>query len=354
MPDSDVHRMQDRIREHQEEQRLLQRFQNVATKRLEEIARKAESTNQEKTSGDDNAFNIGVGNAPTSELQMGEEEQRIISQMAGMGLKEGILASVASFAVLRRGPKFIGRWVQRRYKNQQFSSSASTGFFSRSNSSYQLSDPKKLTHSPNNNPFENAAKARQNDFPRPRGFLSRSIWFAFDAVLSLMVGANVSMYFTDKDSIRKQIAELPLVSGRSLTADTLCDDLVEELRTVRGEKNPAYERLERISREKVTEPTNASFFMEGIVLFCQNCERRRYFERCIREESGMAKSIPVKIPSPGVPRDYPRLVKGSDGTESVIDKDGIDDTFLEQFQQDTSWASNYVSDDPNGDHGRDM
>eukprot|EP00535_Pseudo-nitzschia_heimii_P008333 CAMPEP_0197190010 /NCGR_PEP_ID=MMETSP1423-20130617/20823_1 /TAXON_ID=476441 /ORGANISM="Pseudo-nitzschia heimii, Strain UNC1101" /LENGTH=354 /DNA_ID=CAMNT_0042642287 /DNA_START=174 /DNA_END=1238 /DNA_ORIENTATION=- len=354
MPNSNQHEMQDQIRERQEEQRLFQRFQNVATKRLEEISRKAESTNQVNTSGESNGFDINVGSSPTSELQMGEEEQRIMSQMAGMGLKEGILASVASFVVLRRGPKYIGRWVHRRFRDQQFTHSGSTGVFSRSNTSYQLSDPKKLNHSSNNNPFQNAAKARQNEFPRPRGFLSRSIWFVFDTVLSLMVGANVSMYLTDKEEIRKQIVELPLVSGRSLTADTLCDELVEELRQVRGEKNPTFERLEKISRERITEPTAASFFMEGIVLFCQNCERRRYFERSIREESGFGKSIPVKVPTPGVPRDCPRLVKGDNGIENVIDKDGIDDPFSGQFHQDTSWAKNDFSDDSSDDNDRGL
>ena len=354
MPNFDQHRMQDQIREQREEQRLFQRFQNVATKRLEEISRETQSQNQAKTSDEANGFAINAGITPMKELQMGDEEQKIISQMVGMGLNEGILASIASFVVLRRGPRYIGRWIQRIRKNQQYSSSASSGTSTRSNSSYQLSDPNRLTQTNSRNPFQNALKAHQNDFPRPRSFLSRSIWFAFDTVLSLMVGANVSMYYTDQDEIRKQIVELPLVSGRSLTADTLCDELVEELRKVREEKNPTYERLEKLSRENLAEPTTASLYMEGIVLFCQNCERRRYFERRIREESGLGKTTPVQIPIPGVPKDYPRLVKGSNGVENVIDKGGIDNSFLEQFSQDTSWVNSFVSDDHNRDHDRDM
>ena len=195
-----------------------------------------------------------------------------------------------------------------------------------------------------------ATNASQKDFsPRPRGFFSRSIWFVFDTVLSLLVGANVSVVYTDKNAIRQQIAELPLVSGRSLTADTLCDELIEELRKVRDEKNPTYERLDKMSRDKMTsEPTTpASFFMEGIVLFCQNCERRRYLERRIREESGLEQTVPVKIPIPGVPRDGPRLVVGNE--------DGIENNFLEQFDhQDTSWTNDFVADnnDYDGDQGR--
>merc|ERR1711935_1066930 len=150
------------------------------------------------------------------------------------------------------------------------------------------------------------------------------------------------------------MGELPLVSGRSLSADTLCDDLVEELRKVREENDPTYDRLQKISQEKMSEPTAASFFMEGIVLFCQNCERRRYLEKRIREESGLGESDPVKIPSPGVPRDCPRLIMRNDETENMFDKDGIENPFLEQFGQDTSWANNFVSDDYDSDQDRTM
>jgi len=349
MNNPDHQRMQDQMRERREEQLLFQRFQNVATLKLEQVSRQVQTTKQDNTSDGASGFDINAGVADTNELKMGEEEQRIISRMANMGLREGIIASVASFVVLRRGPKYIGRWTQRRYQNRQPSSSTA-----RSNASYQLSDPKKLTNATNNNPFQNAANARQNEFPRPRGFFGRSIWFVFDTVLSLMVGANVSMVFTDKDAIRQQIVELPLVSGRSLSADTLCDDVVEELRKVREENDPTYDRLQKISQEKTSEPTAASFFMEGIILFCQNCERRRYLEKRIREESGLGKSDPVKIPIPGVPRDCPRLIMGNDETENMFDKDGIENTFLEQFGQDTSWANNFVSDDYDSDQDGTM
>lgn len=338
MGNSDHQRIQDEMRERRDEQLLFQRFQNVATLKLEQISRQVQTTKEPKTINDANVFDFDAVSAHNDELKMGEEEQRIISDMAGVGLREGILASIASFVVLRRGPKYIGRWVQRRRRHQQTPSSSS--FFQsntlgttsvHSNASYQLKHPKDLTNAVinNTNPFQQAANARQNKFPRPVGFLRRSIWFVFDSVLSLMIGANVSMLFTDKDAIRQQIVELPLVSGRSLTADTLCDEVVEELQKVREEKDPTFERLEKISKEKMTEPTTASFYMEGIVLFCQNCERRRYLESCIREESGLEKTVPVKIPSPGVPKDSPRLVTMNDGKENVVDQDGIEYLFLE-------------------------
>ena len=360
MTNPDEQRMQDQMKERRDEQLLFQRFQNIATLKLGQLSRQVQITKQDKASDGGNGFNVDAGVAHDNELKMGEEEQRIISNMTGMGLREGIAASIASFIILRRGPKYIGRWVQRRRQRQQsrsspFSSSNTAGGTSASSAPYKLSDPTKLTNSTSkNNPFHNAANANanRNDFPRPRGFLSRSIWFVFDSVLSIMMGANVSTFFTDKDAIRQQIVELPLISGRSLTADALCEGLVEELRKVREEKNPAYERLQKLSRGEhstTTEPTAASYYMDGIVLFCENCERRRYFERRIREESGLGTTVPVDIPIPGVPGDGPRLVVANGGEEKVVDKDGIEDPFLEQFGHDVSWANDFGSDENDSD-----
>ena len=316
---SDQNEVRDQVRERREEEQLFRRFQNVATAKLESLSKQ---TKQDQEDG------FGSNLDQAGKLEFGEEEQRIISRMTGMGLKEGILASIASFVILRRGPKYIGRWVQRRSNNNNHHQPSS---------SYQLSDPKKLNTNNSSNPFERAAQ--QKDFPRPRGFVSRSIWFVFDTVLSLMVGANVSMVYTDKDAIRQQITELPLVSGRSLAADALCDEMVQELRKVQQEKNPAYKRLEKMNH---TEPTAASFFLEGIVQFCHNCERRRYLEKKIREQSGLEQMAPVNIPIPGVPSDGPRLVESSNNDGDTR----MEDHFLaDEFGKDTtSWANDFTLD----------
>mmetsp|Transcript_23098 Transcript_23098/g.64045 ORF Transcript_23098/g.64045 Transcript_23098/m.64045 type:complete len:359 (-) Transcript_23098:1723-2799(-) len=349
---------QDQVRERREEQLLFQRFQKVATVKLEKLSRNFQTPKRAKDgNGANGGFNVDVVENEDDDLKFGEEEQKILSDLTGIGLKEGILASIASFIVLRRGPTYIGRWIQRRNKNLQSSSSFSSSSVPGGNSPYQLSDPTKFKNAIVNNPFHRASNPNQNNFPRPRGLLSRSIWFLFDSVLSLMVGANVSMAFTDKDEIRQQIVDLPLVSGRSLTADSLCDEIVEELRKVREEKNPTFERLQKMRRGQdsaSTEGTAASYYLDGIILFCQNCERRRYFERRIREESGLAKTVPVKIPVPGVPRDGPRLVKLDGEEEKVVDKDGVEDPFGDQFSNTTSWAHSFVSDQNNSDRGRGL
>eukprot|EP00531_Pseudo-nitzschia_arenysensis_P020125 CAMPEP_0116146044 /NCGR_PEP_ID=MMETSP0329-20121206/16946_1 /TAXON_ID=697910 /ORGANISM="Pseudo-nitzschia arenysensis, Strain B593" /LENGTH=325 /DNA_ID=CAMNT_0003641749 /DNA_START=8 /DNA_END=985 /DNA_ORIENTATION=+ len=318
MPLPNEQELQERMRERREEQQLFQRFQNVATAKLEHLSRQIQTT--------ETADGVGAHVGFTSKkLEFGEEEQKVVRRMTSMGLREGILAGLASFVILRKGPIYIGRWVQRRNARG-----------AASNNSYQLSDPKKLTNS--NNPFEKAAQQQRGDFPRPRGFVSRTVWFVFDTVLSLMVGANVSMMYTDKDSIRKEVVSLPLIPGRSLVSDALCDEMIRELQAVRTEKNPAYKRLQNISQNKSAEATPASFFMEGIVQFCENCERRRYLEKRLRQESGLEADAPVKIPTPGVPRDGPRLVDNESSDE-------LDNPFLtEQYNDETSWTDDFPSD----------
>lgn len=310
-----------------DEQILFQRFQQVATIKLEQMTKQADS---------------GSYDAGQNELKMGEEEQRIISNMNGMGLKEGILASFVSFLILRRAPISIGRQVQK-WRRSSTAGGAATW---NNSSNYVLSDPTKLTSS--SNPFHRAAT--RSDFLRPRSLVSRSIWLAFDSIISLMVGANICFVCTDKNAIRQQIVELPLVSGRSLTADALCDDIVDELRKVREEKNPAYERLRMQKNNQRGEDPNsgqdaASYYMDGIVLFCENCERRRYYERCIREERGLENKDQVDIPIPGVSKSGLRLVVSKSGEEMVVNKDGIEDPFFEQLGNDHArWAEDFASD----------
>lgn len=311
---------QERIQERRDEQLLFQRFQTVATRTLDRLSRRSNN----------------------DDLKFGTEEQRILREMTGMGLKEGILASVASFVVLRRGPKYVGRWMQQRQQRRYNHHHGTTTIQNNPSSSYELSDPTKLVYtssnSNGNNPFTKAANPDALPPRSKRGFIGRSIWFVFDSVLSLMVGANVSAVYTDKEAIRQQIVDLPLVSGRSLVADSLCDELVRELRQVRNERDPT---LARLQNQK--ESTPASYYMDGIIQFCQNCERRRYFERRIRDETG-AKGTSVEIPVPGVPRDSPRLVITSDGRETVVDNDGEEEElFVDPFSanhDDAGWDTN--------------
>ena len=71
----DQKQLEERMKERAEEQQLFQRFQNVATSKLESLSRTSEQQQSE-----------GFG---SKKLEFGEEEQKIVSRMAGMGLREG-------------------------------------------------------------------------------------------------------------------------------------------------------------------------------------------------------------------------------------------------------------------------
>jgi hypothetical protein len=333
--------MQDQLKERRDERLLFERFQNAATDRLNQLARQAEESKD--------------GGGPR--FTMGEEERRLISNMNGMGLKEGVVAGLATFLVLRRGPVYVARWVNRRRQQQtarqsQYYDNSSTRTPPPQSDGYQLSDPRVAVAgtSVTSNPFLRAAANPESPRWR-RSFVARSIWFVFDVTLSLMTAASVSMAYTDADKIRKQILEMPLVAGRSLTADALCDDVVQELVKVQEEKNPTYERLQRLSKEGRQTP--ASLYLQGIVQFCENCQRRRYLEKLIRQERGLESGQPVEIPSPGVERNGPRLVVNSSGEEIVLDSSDDDGGFETQFgSHEVDWADDFVSDKEDQDRTR--
>jgi hypothetical protein len=304
--------MQEQVKEHKEEMALFDGFKRIATSKLERMARQSEESGMK--------------------YKMGDTEKQVLSQMHGMGLKEGIAAGVVTFFALRRGPIYIGRWVQRRRLQSQQQQSSQGMTPPDNKGTYQLSDP----NATRNNPFQRASNP---EFPRSKSIVRRSIWFMFDSVISLMMAASVSMAFTDTDKIRQQLLELPLIPGRSLTADALCSEIVDELQKVQQKHNPAYERLQKINSSKNKTP--ASSYLEGIVAFSENCQRRQFMERRLRQERGLGKDDKVEIPDPGVPRDGPRLITNSEGEESEAD-----DTFATEtgFHDEMNWVTDFVTD----------
>lgn len=327
--------MQKQLRERKEEILMFERFKNVATSKLEAM------TVQSEQAG--------------TKYQLGEYEKKVLRQMNGMGIKEGIAAGIVTFFVLRRGPIYVARWVYKRRLAQRQSNAhiggdvTSTGTVQQqpplsttmkppiSEGGYQLSNPNIAA---TKNPFQ---IARNPDFPRSKNFFIRSIWFAFDTVLSLMMAASVSMAYTDTDKIRQDLIELPLVPGRSLTADALCDEIVAELQKVREEDLSAYRRLTKLN--SIGKKTPASFYLEGIIGFSENCQRRRYAERHLRQERGLPSNHPVEI-SESISNNAPRLVFGANGIEKTVHSSDISSSsfFDDESFEGANWASEYVND----------
>jgi hypothetical protein len=133
-----------------------------------------------------------------------------------------------------------------------------------------------------------------------------------------------------------------LLPGRSLTSDALCDDIVRELQKVKADKLPAYQRLTKLNQRG--DKTPASFYLEGIIGFADNCQRRRFVELQARQEQGLAEDDPVEIIQP-IPNNGPRLILDqNDGGQGEEAHD--DGTFLDSEFQDLDWgeASDFTSD----------
>jgi hypothetical protein len=352
-------RMQEQISQRREEMEFFARFKSIATTKLEQLARQSEETG--------------------TKLKMGTEEQKILYNQNGVGLKEGVAAGIVTFIVLRRGPIYMSRWLQKRAMQQQQQQQAqATGAKPtspsgmnvntnvpppRGDGSYQLSTPNLAGGgvSKANNPFQRANNPESP--PRSKSIVLRSIWFAFDGLLSLMTAASVSMAYTDTDKLRRELLEIPLVPGRSLVSDSLCDDITAELQKVQQEDLPVYRRLQQTLEKEhhhhppagtststntsTTPQTPATFYLESIIKFTEHCQRRRAMEKGIRQEQGLDKRDPVEIPSPGVPREGPRLVTLTDGQQIEVNNEDVDFDALGQGED--QWVSDFVTDQENAD-----
>jgi hypothetical protein len=345
--------MQEQISQRREEMEFFARFKAIASAKLERLVRQSEETG--------------------TKLKMGQEEQRILYQQNGMGLKEGVAAGIVTFIVLRRGPIYMARWLQKRALQQQAQahqhgakSPPQSGMNNvpppRGDGGYQLSNPNLAGGgvANANNPFQRLQNPESSS-PRSKSFVLRSIWFAFDGVLSLMVAASVSMTYTDADKLRNELLEIPLVPGRSLVSDALCDDITAELQKVQQEDLPVYLRLKAalkehqhtaaVSASMSTPQTPASLYLESIERFSENCQRRRAMEKRIRQEQGLDKRDPVEIPISGVPRDGPRLVTLTDGQQmEVNNEDNVEFEALGQGED--QWVSDFVTDQEDADDNK--
>ena len=339
-------RREEQISQRKEEMALFARFKMVASTKLEQLARQSEET--------------GINLKADIKLKMGEEEQKILYRQNGMGLKEGVAAGIVTLIVLRRGPIYMSRWLQKRALQQQHAANGTkpppqSGMNvpppPRGDGSYQLSNPNNVSNA--NNPFQRVQNPEGP--PRSKSIVLRSIWFGFDALLSLMVAASVSMAYTDADKLRRELVEIPLVTGRSLVSDTLCDDITAELQKVQQEDLPVYSRLQQLLDDQRagrsdTPQTPAAFYLESIQHFTENCQRRRAMEKRIRQEQGLDNRDSVDIPPPGVPRDGPRLVTLTDGNQIEVNNDDVDFNALGQGED--QWASGFVTDQEDANNNK--
>lgn len=202
-------------------------------------------------------------------------------------LVKGIALGMGSFLVLRRGPRIISRWLLQR----QLSSKSSSNSHRKS---YEFDKSFSIN---NKDPFQTATNKTmpqpEKNMERP-GLLFRSIKFGVDMFVSLSMAAYGAIIFTNTEKMIQEVADIPLVEGRSLISDELCGDFYEQYRHYPSE---IFEKKD-------------DALLQAISRFVRNCRKRQVHENQIQQQehgwdtptNDNQQQQHVSIPSPGVPR----------------------------------------------------
>lgn len=253
-------------------------------------------------------------------------EKKTVAALSTFGVVEGMLASVAAFVFLRRGPTMIGRLMERRSLR----------------SGYRLDIP------PPTNSFQQSQQQANPSLLRTGvNIVVGSIKLGVDVFLSLLVGASVSSYFVDRRDHMLKVSDLPLVEGRSLACDEFCTTIMQEV-AKQHQKNPQFWKAITTNQDNL--------YLEGMYRFSKNCQKRQAYERMLRQEQGLSPGAPVPIPLGGVPADY-QLEDGDNFTvqaeagsnrESYFGESSFDDA-ESLFGEETmdKWGESAVTDREN-------
>jgi hypothetical protein len=107
-------------------------------------------------------------------------------------------------------------------------------------------------------------------------------------------------------NIYEDVVNLPLCEGRSIVADTICNEWQD---IIRYKIAPEFwENLNSTQSEEGEQIKlkNPEFF-KGVLEFNQACRKRKAFEDMIRKREGKKSDEPIIIPSPGVPNNILEL-----------------------------------------------
>jgi hypothetical protein len=162
----------------------------------------------------------------------------------------------------------------------------------------------------------------------------------FDVVFALGNAVAFTMLFFDKDKLMTNMAEVPLVEGRSATARDLCPPLLEEIQKILMQQQQQ-QRNETSSRPAASSTRHGSVIasddmdhtdkhvdddddddflysprqllqhpqtapLASLVKFAENYQRRKIMEQSLRRERGDiaadSSMLPhIEISAPGVP-----------------------------------------------------
>lgn len=103
-----------------------------------------------------------------------------------------------------------------------------------------------------------------------------------DILLSALVGCSSTLFLTDTNQLKAEVAKVPLVKGRSFVSDELCSDFISE--------------FERVSSKEATS------LDKSLQTFIMNCQKRKKVENHLKNQMDYSddNETYVSIPNPGV------------------------------------------------------
>lgn len=226
-------------------------------------------------------------------------EKMMLQKMNNNGMIYGIACGIFTFGFLRSGPRLMQRYLNRRFAKNASNGSGNSGT---TVGGYTFDRP---GAQPSGDWNTNHAQ-----LPKRPGIFLRTIKLGLDLTLSLFVAAYGSLVFVDRKKLMDDMSKIPLVEGRSLISDELCDDFIDVYRGIPKKTWDTYQ--------------GKSDALDAISGFVMNCMRRQVVEKEILEQRrrfGMTTMEDedgdpdvvgqeqtrrhVEIPSPGVSSDIP-------------------------------------------------
>lgn len=279
----------------QQEMQLATRFVNAIQAKLDEIRRR-----------------------PSAEsFTLEPAERAALMQINNLGLWQGVVGGVVSLIALRRlRHKFLQRLLDHRSNLQQGGSHVSGSPFGHHGTA----------SNPNLNSLNHVIEKRQ----RPLSMINLFGWF-LDTSVAFGMAVTTSFVFTDRRKILSTLSTLPLMEGRSKTAEEFCPSVMQELARMRAEAGMDQGLLEHPETP----------YLAAMLEFEGNCRRRRAYERRLRADKGVSEHYPVSIPPPGVPADYDMDEAMSNGSgEEEEDAFSLD----AGFTTDNNWTDDLTKD----------
>lgn len=135
-----------------------------------------------------------------------------------------------------------------------------------------------------------------------RNVLIRAPKLGFDVCVSFLTGfvaASLHQYYIGR--LPRHVVESPLVAGRSLVSDYMCEEIVEDYKHMQS----SFETSDHQSLRHLS----AAIY---------NCQQRQAYEQELRRAKGLEKDAPVSIPPPGVPNGITRDAIDKAWAESLL------------------------------------